>query len=155
MGFSTKRCLLVAPVSSASLFLPRLLPAKIAAVALSTVAMRADAEDGFTRIAASWTKQGLRHVLDDKPSLRFGDDAEGSLSNRRVIKKPCFLMRGDTQKHKMSQKTRGIDAATELLTSRQPFFEHSTCHSSHSLGISSRTSSPIVGRLAQIASYCR
>ena len=96
MGFSTKRCLLVAPVSCASLFLPRLLPAKIAAVALSAVAMRADAEDGFTRIAASWTKQDLRHVLDDKPSLRFGDDAEGSLSNRRVIKKPRFLMRGDT-----------------------------------------------------------
>ncbi len=97
MGFSTKRCLLVAPVSSASLFLPRLLPAKIAAVALSAVAMRADAEDGFTHIAASWTKQDLRHVLDDKPPLRFGDDAEGSLSNRRVIKKPRFLTRGDTQ----------------------------------------------------------
>jgi hypothetical protein len=97
VGFSTKRCLLVAPVSSASLFLPRLLPAKIAAVALSAVAMRADAEDGFTSIAASWTKQGLRHVLDDKPPLRFGDDAEGSLSNRRVIQKPRFLMRGDTQ----------------------------------------------------------
>jgi hypothetical protein len=96
VGFSTKRCLLVAPVSSASLFLSRLLPAKIAAVALSAVAMRADAEDGFTRIAASWTKQDLRHVLDDKPSLRFGDDAEGSLSNRRVTNKPRFLMRGDT-----------------------------------------------------------
>jgi hypothetical protein len=95
VGFSTKRCLLVAPVSSASLFLPRLLPAKIAAVALSAVAMRADAEDGFTRIAASWTKQDLRHVLDDKPPLRFGDDAEGSLSNRRVTKKLRFLMRGD------------------------------------------------------------
>jgi hypothetical protein len=96
VGFSTKRCLLVAPVSSASLFLARLLPAKIAAVALSAVAMRADAEDGFTRIAASWTKQALRHVLDDKPPLRFGDDAEDSLSNRRVIKKPRFPMRGDT-----------------------------------------------------------
>jgi hypothetical protein len=96
VGFSTKRCPLVAPVSSASLFLPCLLPAKIAAVALSAVAMRADAEDGFTSIAASWTKQGLRHVLDDKPPLRFGDDAEGSLSNRRVIKKPRFLMRGDS-----------------------------------------------------------
>jgi hypothetical protein len=95
VGFSTKRCLLVALVSSASLFLARLLPAKIAAVALSAVAMRADAEDGFTRIAASWTKQELRHVLDDKPPLRFGDDAEDSLSNRRVIKKPRFSMRGD------------------------------------------------------------
>jgi len=58
--------------------------------------MRAHAEEGFTRIAASWTKQELRHVLDDKPPLRFGDDAEGSLSNRRVITKPHFLMRGDT-----------------------------------------------------------
>jgi hypothetical protein len=93
VGFSTKRCLLVA-----SLFLPRLLPAQIAAVALSAVAIRANAaEDGFTSIAASWTKQGLRHVLDDKPPLRFGDDAEGFLSNRRVIKKPRFLMRGDTE----------------------------------------------------------
>ncbi|MGA8617370.1 MAG: hypothetical protein WB660_02465 [Candidatus Sulfotelmatobacter sp.] len=96
MGFSTNRCLLVAAVSSASLFLPRLLPAKIAAVALPAVAMRAYAEDGFTRIAASWTKQDLRHVLDDKPALRFGDDAEDSLSNRRVIKKPRFLTRANT-----------------------------------------------------------
>jgi hypothetical protein len=31
-----------------------------------------------------------------QPPLRFGDDAEDSLSNRRVIKKPRFLMRGDT-----------------------------------------------------------
>ena len=59
--------------------------------------MRADAEDGFARVATSWTKQDLRHVLDDKPPLRFGDDAEDSLSNRRVIKKPRFLMRGDTK----------------------------------------------------------
>ena len=97
MGFSTNRCLLVAAVGCASLFLSRLLPAKIAAVALAAVAMRADAEDGFARVAASWTKQNLRHVLDDKPPLRFGDDAEDSLSNRRVIKNPRFLMRGDTQ----------------------------------------------------------
>jgi hypothetical protein len=90
VGFSTNRCLLVAAVSSASLFLPRLLPAKIAAVALSAVAMRADAEDGFARVAASWTKQDLRHVLDDKPPLRFGDDAEDLLSNRRVIKNRVF-----------------------------------------------------------------
>jgi hypothetical protein len=33
--------------------------------------------------------------FDNKPPLRFGDDAEGSLSNRRVIKKPRFLMRDD------------------------------------------------------------
>jgi len=52
--------------------------------------------DGFARVAASQTKQDLRHVLDDKPPLRFGDDAEDSLSNRRVIKKPRFLVRGDT-----------------------------------------------------------
>ncbi len=95
MGFSTKRCLLVPAVSSASLFLARPLPAKIAAVTLSAVAMRTDAEDGFAGIAAPWTKQDLRHVLDDKPPLRSGDDDEDSLSNRRMIKKPHFLMRGD------------------------------------------------------------
>ena len=33
-----------------------------------------------------------------QPPLRFGDDAEDSLSNRRVIKKPRFLMRGDIQR---------------------------------------------------------
>jgi len=48
-------------------------------------------------IAAPWTKQDLRHVLDDKPPLRSGDDDEDSLSNRRMIKNPRFLMRGDTQ----------------------------------------------------------
>jgi hypothetical protein len=95
VGFSTKRCLLVPAVSSASLFLARLLPAKIAAVTLSAVAMRTDAEDGFAGIAAPWTKQDLRHVLDDKPPPRSGDDDEDSLSNRRMIKKPRFLMRGD------------------------------------------------------------
>jgi hypothetical protein len=31
-----------------------------------------------------------------QPPLRFGDDAEGSLSNRRVIKNLRFLMRGDS-----------------------------------------------------------
>jgi len=31
-----------------------------------------------------------------QPPLRFGDDAEDLLSNRRMIKKPRFLMRGDT-----------------------------------------------------------
>jgi hypothetical protein len=114
VGFSTERCLLVAPVSSASLFLPRLLPAQIAAIALSAVAMRTDAEDGFTRIAASWTKQDLRHVLDDKPQLRFGDDAEVSLSNRRVIKKPRFLMRGDNSGPAV-QTTPGGEWATEAV----------------------------------------
>jgi Ni/Co efflux regulator RcnB len=112
VGFSTNRCLLVAAVSSASLFRPRLLSAKIAAVALSAVAMRADAEDGFTRVAASWTKQDLRHVLDDKPPLRFGDDAEdteGSLSNRRVIKNPRFLMRGDMETTEDRRYSANID----------------------------------------------
>jgi hypothetical protein len=111
VGFSTKRCLLVAPVSSASLFLPRLLPAKIAAVTLSAVAMRADAEDGFTRVAASWAKQDVHHLLDDKPPLRFGDDAEGSLSNRRVIKKPRFLMRGDTVRRSMQKSVASQEQA--------------------------------------------
>jgi hypothetical protein len=38
-----------------------------------------------------------RRLIDSstQPPLRFGDDAEDSLSNRRVIKKPRFLMRGD------------------------------------------------------------
>ena len=31
-----------------------------------------------------------------QPPLRFGDDAEDLLSNRRMIKKPRFLMRGDS-----------------------------------------------------------
>jgi hypothetical protein len=99
VGFSTKRCLLVAAVSSASLFLPRLLPAKIAAVAVSAVAMRAYAEDGFTRLAASWTKQDLRHVLDDKPPLRFGDDAEDSLSKPARDQKTSF---SDAQRQPMA-----------------------------------------------------
>jgi hypothetical protein len=85
-----------------------LFPAKIAAVALSAIAMRADAEDRFARIAASWTKQDLRHVLDDKPRLRFGDDAEDSLANRRSTKKPRFLMRGDTKTNNNS-KTKSPD----------------------------------------------
>jgi hypothetical protein len=38
-----------------------------------------------------WTKQDPRHVLDDKPPLRFGDEAEGSLSIRRVIKKSVLV----------------------------------------------------------------
>ena len=107
VGFSTKRCLLVAAVSSASLLLPRLLPAKIAAVALSAVAMRAYAEDGFTRVAASWTKQDLRHVLDDKPPLRFGDDAESSLSKPARDQKTSF---SDAQRHPKNEFEQIIDA---------------------------------------------
>jgi hypothetical protein len=34
-------------------------------------------------------------ALPTQPPLRFGDDAEDLLSNRRMIKKPRFLMRGD------------------------------------------------------------
>jgi hypothetical protein len=101
VSFSARFGLLVAAVSSASLFLPCVLPAKIAAVALAAVAMRADAEDAFARIAASRPQQELWHVLDDKPPLRFGDDVEDLLSNRRVIKKPRFLMRGDSEYAKM------------------------------------------------------
>jgi len=78
-----------------------LFPAKIAAVALSAIAMRADAEDRFARIAASWTKQDLRHVLDDKPPLRFGDDAEDSLANWRSTKKPRF---SDARRHQNQQQ---------------------------------------------------
>jgi len=36
-------------------------------------------------------------LLTREPSLRFGDDAEDLLSNRRMIEKPRFLMRGDSQ----------------------------------------------------------
>ena len=43
-------------------------------------------------------RAGLSLVASSpQPPLRFGDDAEDSLSNRRVIKNPRFLMRGDTQ----------------------------------------------------------
>jgi hypothetical protein len=42
-------------------------------------------------------RAGLSLVASStQPPLRFGDDAEDSLSNRRVIKKPRFLMRGDS-----------------------------------------------------------
>jgi len=46
--------------------------------------------------AASRSKQDFWHADDNKPPLRSGDDADGSLLNRRVIKKRHFLMRGDT-----------------------------------------------------------
>ena len=35
---------------------------------------------------------------DPKPPLRSGDDADGPLLNRRVIKKPHSLMRGDRRR---------------------------------------------------------
>jgi hypothetical protein len=37
----------------------------------------------------------FRFASSTQPPLRFGDDAEDLLSNRRMIKKPRFLMRGD------------------------------------------------------------
>jgi hypothetical protein len=37
-------------------------------------------------------------ALNYQPPLRFGDDTnEGSFLNRRAIKKPRFLVRGDTR----------------------------------------------------------
>jgi len=55
----------------------------------------------------------LRLVVSNlpEPPLRFGDDAEDSLSNRRAIKKPRFLMRGDNlpwiEKHKRPSTAKG------------------------------------------------
>src|SRR5262249_9555197 len=86
----------MATIGGASLLPPCVGPASIAAVALSTVAMRANTEHGFATVAASRSKQDFWHADDDKPPLRSGDDADGSPLNRRVIKKPHFLMRGDT-----------------------------------------------------------
>src|SRR5215468_3752922 len=87
----------MATIGGASLLPPCVGPASIAAVALSTVAMRANTEHGFATVAASRSKQDLWHADDDKPPLRSDDDADGSPLNRRVIKKPHFLMRGHTQ----------------------------------------------------------
>jgi hypothetical protein len=39
----------------------------------------------------------LLFASSTQPPLRFGDDAEDLHSNQRMIKKPRFLMRGDTQ----------------------------------------------------------
>src|SRR6516165_8702703 len=86
----------MATIGGALLLPPCVGPASITAVALSAVAMRANAEHGFASVAASRSKQDFWHPDDDKPPLRSGDDADGSLLNRRVIKKLHFLMRGDT-----------------------------------------------------------
>ena len=95
MCLSTTICLLMATIGGALLLPPCVGPASITAVALSAVAMRANAEHGFASVAASRSKQDFWHPDDDKPPLRSGDDADGSLLNRRVIKKLHFLMRGD------------------------------------------------------------
>src|SRR5262250_2763939 len=87
----------MATIGGASLLPPCVGPASIAAVALSAIAMRANTEHGFASVAASRSKQDFWHADDNKPPLRSGDDADGSLLNRRVIKKRHFLMRGDTQ----------------------------------------------------------
>ena len=89
----------MATIGGALLLPPCVGPASITAVALSAVAMRANAEHGFASVAASRSKQDFWHPDDDKPPLRSGDDADGSLLNRRVIKKLHFLMRGDTTKN--------------------------------------------------------
>src|SRR6516164_1757955 len=86
----------MATIGGALLLPPCVGPASITAVALSALAMRANAEHGFASVAASRSKQDFWHPDDDKPPLRSGDDADGSLLNRRVIKKLHFLMRGDT-----------------------------------------------------------
>ena len=86
----------MATIGGALLLPPCVGPASITAVALSAVAMRANTEHGFASTTASRSKQDSWHPDDDKPPLRSGDDADGSLLNRRVIKKPHFLMRGDT-----------------------------------------------------------
>src|SRR5215472_18874616 len=85
----------MATIGGASLLPPCVGPASIAAVALSAIAMRANTEHGFASVAASRSKQDFWHADDNKPPLRSGDDADGSLLNRRVIKKRHFLMRGD------------------------------------------------------------
>src|SRR6516165_5214467 len=87
----------MATIGGALLLPPCVGPASITAVALSAVAMRANAEHGFASVAASRSKQDFWHPDDDKPPLRSGDDADGSLLNRRVIKKLHFLMRGDSK----------------------------------------------------------
>src|SRR6516225_9632128 len=94
----------MATIGGALLLPPCVGPASITAVALSAVAMRANAEHGFASVAASRSKQDFWHPDDDKPPLRSGDDADGSLLNRRVIKKLHFLMRGDNKVNHISRK---------------------------------------------------
>jgi hypothetical protein len=93
--FSTSLCLLIAAIGSTSLLPPSTFPASSAAVALPAVAMRADTEHGFTSVAASLSKETLWHADDDKPPLRSGDEDDYPIPNRRVVKKPRFLMRGN------------------------------------------------------------
>jgi hypothetical protein len=42
--------------------------------------------------------QNVGNDDDDKPPLRFGDDADGSLLSRRLIKNQRFLMRGEKKR---------------------------------------------------------
>jgi hypothetical protein len=74
----------VAPVSSASLFLPRLLPAKITAVALSAVAMRADAEDVGGAAAPCALGLAVVSVAGGMATIMsVGEDIYGGLTIRR------------------------------------------------------------------------
>src|SRR6516162_1876558 len=101
----------MATIGGALLLPPCVGPASITAVALSAVAMRANAEHGFASVAASRSKQDFWHPDDDKPPLRSGDDADGSLLNRRVIKKLHFLMRGDNLILRSGNSSRSIAVA--------------------------------------------
>src|SRR5215472_7208548 len=106
----------MATIGGASLLPPCVGPASIAAVALSAIAMRANTEHGFASVAASRSKQDFWHADDNKPPLRSGDDADGSLLNRRVIKKRHFLMRGDKMSSQQFDQCRlNIDCSVSLL----------------------------------------
>src|SRR5262252_2807222 len=94
MRLSTTLGLLVAAIGSTSLLSSCLSPATIAAVTLSTVTVRANAEHGLASVATPRSKQEPWHAHDDKPPLRSGDD-DRSIPDRRVIKKAHLLMRGD------------------------------------------------------------
>src|SRR5262249_21880527 len=105
----------MATIGGASLLPPCVGPASIAAVALSAIAMRANTEHGFASVAASRSKQDFWHADDNKPPLRSGDDADGSLLNRRVIKKRHFLMRGDTKDPGYALAYSGVADAYSVL----------------------------------------
>src|SRR5262252_1741277 len=94
MRLSTTLGLLVAAIGSTSLLSSCLSPATIAAVTLSTVTVRANAEHGLASVATPRSKQEPWHAHDDKPPLRSGDD-DRSIPDRRMIKKAHLLMRGD------------------------------------------------------------